>query len=79
MSNQTTFLTPYDQYADRHGQACTILGEAPSNEYDRDEVGVMFRVRFGDGEVIDAWPEEVGYDDNALRSVGINPDAARAH
>lgn len=73
MTNQATFQTPYEQYASRHGQSCTVIGEVPSTEYDRDEVGVMYRVRFNDGEVIDAWPEEVGYDGYALRSAGITP------
>lgn len=54
-----TFTAKYDQYAERNGQPFTILGAVDPQSYDADEGGEMFFIRFADGNVIEAWPEEV--------------------
>lgn len=73
-----TFATPYDQYSDRRGQPFTVLGYADPSTYDKDEVGVQFRIRFEDGVEIVAWPEEVQMLHHpawqALPGVDVNPD-----
>jgi hypothetical protein len=61
-----TFTTPYEQYHEREGQAFTVLRKitkrnitsAERAEYDL-EVLPMYRIRFADGFVSSAWPEEV--------------------
>lgn len=54
------FLTPYDQYADRHGQEMTLTRAitAPDDSHDI-EVLPMFEARFDDGLEIEVWPEEI--------------------
>lgn len=54
------FRTPYRQYADRRGETFAvvrIITEAGPN-FD-EEVLPMYEIRFADGKVINAWPEEV--------------------
>lgn len=54
------FLTPYDQYQERHGQACEIVRDIIEPESDVDaEVLPMYVIRFPDGLEIHAWPEEI--------------------
>ena len=57
---QAFFMTPYDQYADRHGQQISLVAAitTPDDKHDA-EVLPMFKVQFLDGEVIEAWPEEI--------------------
>jgi len=52
------FKTPYDQYKEYDGQRCVVLRELTDQERDP-EVGTMYRIRFNDGQEIDAWPEEL--------------------
>lgn len=56
-----TFQGPYDQYAERKGQAFEILREINIADHDHDgEVLPMYVIRFTfDGEEIEAWPEEI--------------------
>lgn len=56
-----TFTTPYQQHRDREDQPFEVVEKITTNtpEIDHDEVGDMYRVRFPDGVVIEAWPEEV--------------------
>ena len=53
------FQSPYEQYAARNGLSFVLLGPVDPATYDADDVGPMYRVKFADGEVIEAWPEEV--------------------
>jgi hypothetical protein len=53
------FTAKYDQYAERDGQAFTVLGAVDPKTYDSEEGGEMFFIRFADDVVIEAWPEEV--------------------
>lgn len=54
------FRTGFDQYAERNGQPFTIVGyvDTPNDDFDEESLP-MFRIRFEDGEEIDAWPYEV--------------------
>lgn len=54
------FRTPYDQHADRRGQAFVIINKItePDSTHDA-EVLPMYRIRFEDGIELEAWPEEV--------------------
>ena len=55
-----TFVSPYEQYADRVGQKFTVLRELTDEEVgDPSEVGTMYQILFEDGKEIPAWPEEV--------------------
>ena len=55
-----TFDSPYDQYTHRNGQEITIVGYIFETDAKHDtEVLPMLRVKFSDGEIIEAWPEEV--------------------
>lgn len=56
-----TFTTPFDQYKDRRGQKFAVLRAVtvPDMDYPDAEVLPMYRIRFEDGHVTDAWPEEV--------------------
>lgn len=55
-----TFQSPYEQYAERNGQAFEIIQEINIPDHDHDgEVLPMYVVRFPDGEEIEAWPEEL--------------------
>ena len=53
------FKPKYKQYASRKGQSFTLLGVVDPTTYDVHETGLMYRIKFADGEVIEAWPEEV--------------------
>lgn len=54
------FRTGFEQYAERNGQPFTIIGfiDAPDADHDAETVP-MFKVRFEDGEEIEAWPAEI--------------------
>lgn len=56
-----TFVSPYEQYAERNGQNYEVVKvfDEDDDEHDISEVGVMYRIRFDDGEEIEAWPEEL--------------------
>ena len=55
-----TFVTPFEQHADRRGQAFDIIGKITEPDATHDaEVLPMYRIRFADGTEIEAWPEEV--------------------
>ena len=57
---RTTFTTPFRQYAEREGEPFTVLAAITEPDADHDaEVLPMYRIRFTDGTVIEAWPEEV--------------------
>jgi len=53
------FFTIYDDHKSRNGQRFEVLGKKPAHEYDIEYVGVMWKIRFEDGTVLDAFPEEV--------------------
>lgn len=53
------FTSPYEQYADRIGQAATVVGEVDHSRLDHEETGPLYEVRFDDGTIIEAWPEEI--------------------
>lgn len=53
------FFTPYEQYRHRDGEPCWLLGLQDESKYDRAEVGDLYLIQFTDGEVIEAWPEEI--------------------
>ena len=59
---RSRFVTPWEQHKDRIGQRFTVMGPAPETDYDREEVGRMWAIRFEDGTEITAWPEEVERD-----------------
>ena len=68
-----TFQSPYDEYANRIGDGFEVLGEVPHGEFDFEEVGAVYTIRFDDGEEITAWPEEIFcglIDDDILRERG---------
>jgi hypothetical protein len=77
MGRRVLFLTPYEQYRDRHETWCEVLGLVDPSTYDADEVGAAYRIRFDDGFETSAWPEEIGDDPEALRGVGIVPHQDR--
>lgn len=54
------FVSPHDQFAERNNQKCEIIGkiDEPDDTHDA-EVLPMYRIRFADGEEIEAWPEEL--------------------
>jgi len=64
-----TFTTPYtigptgwtdEAFAARIGTAAEVIGLVSDDEYDRSEVGDMYRVRFmADGVEMTVWPEEI--------------------
>lgn len=56
------FVSPYEQYADRIGQPFTVVETVPADPDDEESVA-MYRIRFEDGEVIEAWGEEVCIED----------------
>jgi hypothetical protein len=55
-----TFITPYDQYAEREGQPFKLILPIlePSTAVDRENLP-LFLIEFGDGHQCLAWPEEV--------------------
>lgn len=64
-----TFTSPYQygptrmgdaDFAARKGTEAEVVEEIDHSEYDYEEVGPMYRIRFlSDGLVIEAWPEEI--------------------
>lgn len=64
MSNNTkkTFQSSYDQHKDRIGQEFEIIHriDTPDSTHD-EECLPMYVIKFSDGKVIEAWPEEVGF------------------
>jgi hypothetical protein len=59
---RATFKTPYTQYEQYQNEGCEVLGRVDPATYDADIVGPLWCVRFSGGEVIEAWPEELGID-----------------
>lgn len=53
------FTTEFDEHADREGDPFTVVGMVEPRSYDFEEVGPLYRIQFGDGLEIDAYPEEV--------------------
>ena len=55
------FVSPYEQYAERNGQAYKVIRifDKDDERHDISEVGVMYLIQFVDGEQIEAWPEEL--------------------
>ena len=60
-----TFRTDFDQYRDRDGERFTFVRvvDTPDEHHDA-EVLPMYVIRFDDGVEIEAWPEEVGIENN---------------
>jgi cytochrome c peroxidase len=62
MTNQfrPTFNAVYDQYKNRNGQSFTVIRtiDKPDATHDA-EVLPMYEIQFPDGEIAQAWPEEV--------------------
>lgn len=58
-SNQKrkTFQSPYNQYSKHVGKPFDILGEVDNP--DKEETGPLFNIKFMEGEIIQAWPEEI--------------------
>jgi len=70
------FQSSYEQHAARNGQSFVLQGPLDPATYDADDVGPMYRVKFADGEVIEAWPDEVK---SALPQLGdVQEDAKEA-
>ncbi len=59
MNPRKVFLSPYIQYQNRNGQKFFIVRKISPNEYDIDDCGPMYVIKFEDGAHIDAWPEEI--------------------
>lgn len=57
------FHGPYEQHAQHHGKRFELLGPVDPTTYDFLEVGPLWRIRLETGEEIEAWPEEIAYDD----------------
>jgi hypothetical protein len=57
---RSRFTTPFDQYRHREGDRFIVLAtiDTPDDRHD-EEVLPMYVIQFGNGEVIEAWPEEV--------------------
>lgn len=54
-----TFVTPYDQYADYNGQKYELIRRCTTEDGWDLEILPAWKIRFNDGYVIDAWPEEI--------------------
>jgi hypothetical protein len=59
MMARRVFRSPFDQYRDRNGQPCVVVGEVSRELTDDEEVGPLYRVRFDDGEIIEAYLDEL--------------------
>ncbi|KKM03831.1 hypothetical protein LCGC14_1770540 [marine sediment metagenome] len=60
MKYRDRFVSPWEQYAHRVGQRFEVLSVIDTPDKDHDaEVLPMYRIRFEDGHITDAWPEEV--------------------
>src|SRR6266536_2890433 len=65
---RTTFTTPYQRHADREGQPFTVLAFIDQADAEHNaETLPIYRIRFADGFVTDAWPEEVETADSRAR------------
>jgi len=65
---RTTFTTPYQRHADREGQPFTVLAFIDQADAEHNaETPPIYRIRFADGFVTDAWPEEVETADSRAR------------
>lgn len=54
-----TFVTPYDQYAHYNGQKYELIRRCTTEDgWDLERLPA-WKIRFNDGYVIDAWPEEI--------------------
>ena len=55
------FRTPYEQYKEKDGFPFEIVKifDKDDNTHDISEVGIMYLVKFSNGEQIEAWPEEL--------------------
>jgi hypothetical protein len=55
-----TFATPHEQYAARNGQPFQLVaGIFVADDQHDEEVLPMFKIKFADGEMIEAWPDEI--------------------
>lgn len=57
--SQYTFYTTQSDLSQYNGTVVEVLGPLPESEYDREDVGPMYRVRLWDGSVIDAFDDEL--------------------
>lgn len=54
------FRTGFDQYAERNGQPFAIIGYIDDVDAEHDQESLpMFKIRFEDGEEVEAWPDEI--------------------
>ena len=55
------FHTPYEQYKEKDGFPFEIVKvfDKDDNTHDISEVGIMYLIKFSNGEQIEAWPEEL--------------------
>lgn len=53
------FESPYDQLREHNGKPYTLVGQLPFEDYDFDDCGPLFLIRFEDGTEVEAWPEEL--------------------
>ncbi len=53
------FNTPFEDYHHRNGQTFEVIRPCTDEEVALEEVGPMYWIRFIDGEVITAYPEEI--------------------
>lgn len=47
------------EWKTRDGEKCTVIRQLTSDESDIDDVGVMYKVKFSDGTVTDAFADEL--------------------
>ena len=53
------FETRDTAWGSRNGQRITVLGPTPEKDFDRAEVGPMFRCKFDDGVKLDVFEDEL--------------------
>lgn len=53
------FYTTQSDLLQYNGAEVTVLGPLPESEYDKEDVGPMFMIRFPDGKEIDAFEDEL--------------------
>ena len=59
-SYRDTFQSPYTQWNKRNGQTFDVLRVISKTDENHDQESLpMFEIRFSDGLIIEAWPEEV--------------------
>jgi hypothetical protein len=56
---RATFLSPYTEQSKHNGKRFVILGLSSKDEFDMKEVGPYYRIRFEDGDEMDADPIEI--------------------